>query len=493
MTFAALSCMLVLKKSFMFQEKKSTNLLLVILGLFFRTVQLLFHALLGLVYKGSGDVLPPIDNLILMDSATNLAQKIRNRKLTSVEVVQSFINRIQQVNKILNAVVDDRFESALEDARQADLFILNSGKTQQQLAEELPFLGVPFTVKDCISIKGLSFTGGLYARKDVVGEKDAECVANLRKAGAIPLGVTNVSELCLWWEAFNKNYGRTSNPYNTNHIVGGSSGGEGCILSAAGSPMGIGSDIGGSVRIPAYFNGIFGHKTSPGVGTLDGHHPIPEHEAQQEFLTAGPMSRFASDLAPILKAMAPKQAQMLQLDRKVDVTKLKYYYMEDDCGGRLVSPVEPEIKEAIRKIKMFLKRTHGIVAEEQHIPEMRHSMAMWFAKMKATGPSQLPRELANNKGSVNVYKELFKMLFGLSNHTFPVLTVAVLEQFQAAYGESNGHARLLEKCDNLKAKFLVSTGFRKTRTNLITIFFRICWATMEYLYTQRTRPQLHTI
>lgn len=440
----------------MFQERKSSNLLLVILGLFFRTAQLLFHVLLGWAYRGSGEVLPPIDNLILMDSASNLAQKIRNRKLTSVEVVQSFINRIQQVNKVLNAVVDDRFENALEDARQADLFIQNSGKTQQQLAAELPFLGVPFTVKDCISIKGLSFTGGLYARRDTVGERDAECVANLRKAGAIPLGVTNVSELCLWWEAYNKNYGRTNNPYNTNHIVGGSSGGEGCILSAAGSPMGIGSDIGGSVRIPAFFNGIFGHKTSPGVGTLDGHHPIPTHPDQQEFLTAGPMSRFASDLAPLLKAMAPKEAKMLQLDSKVDVTKLKYFYMEDDSGGRLVSPVEPEIKEAIRKIKAFLKRTHGIVAQEQHLPELRHSMAMWFAKMKAEGPSQLPRELANNKGSVNVYKELLKMLFGFSNHTFPVLSVGVLEQLQAVLGRSDSHLRLVEKCDKLKSKFLVS-------------------------------------
>lgn len=427
---------------------------MVLISLLFRVLQLIFHGLLSVVYRGPGESLPPINNLILLDSASALAEKIRSRKLTSVEVVQSFINRIKEINKILNVVVDDRFEAALEDALKADKFIESCGKTKEELAIEYPFLGVPFTVKDCIAVKGLSFTGGLYLRKGAVGEEDADCIASVRRAGAIPLAITNVSELCLWWESYNKIYGRTNNPYNTNHIVGGSSGGEACLQAAGGSPMGIGSDIGGSVRMPAFFNGIFGHKPSPGVGSLKGHYPVPREALQKSFLAAGPMSRFATDLIPLLKVMAPDQAKTLQLDRKVDITKLKYYFMEDDGGGALVSPVDPEIKEAIRKIVAFLKKSHGVTAERVNLPLLKQSMTLWFAKMRAPGDSQLPKELADNKGTVNVFTEILKLPFGLSHHTFPVLSVGVLEQLNHAYG-SDHHKKNLRSCDNLKLEFQV--------------------------------------
>ena len=98
-------------------------------------------------------------------------------------------------------------------------------------------------------------------------------VAAMKEAGGIMLGVTNVSELCMWMESDNKVYGRTCNPYHTGRTVGGSSGGEGCVVSAGGSPWGIGSDVGGSIRIPAFFNGIFGHKPSAGIVDNSGHVP----------------------------------------------------------------------------------------------------------------------------------------------------------------------------------------------------------------------------
>lgn len=101
-------------------------------------------------------------------------------------------------------------------------------------------------------------TAGLYARKDRRATEDATVVARMREAGAIPFALTNISEVCMWWESNNTLYGRTCNPYDTNRIVGGSSGGEGCIQAAAASPMGLGSDIGGSIRMPAFFNGVFG-------------------------------------------------------------------------------------------------------------------------------------------------------------------------------------------------------------------------------------------
>ncbi|KAG8231366.1 hypothetical protein J437_LFUL008915, partial [Ladona fulva] len=110
----------------------------------------------------------------------------------------------------------------------------------------------------------MCFTAGLYLRRDIKGTEDAAVVAAIKRAGAIPLALTNVSELCMWWESHNTVHGRTYNPYDANRIVGGSSGGEGCLQAAAGSPMGLGSDIGGSIRMPCFFNGIFGHKPSRG-------------------------------------------------------------------------------------------------------------------------------------------------------------------------------------------------------------------------------------
>lgn len=166
-------------------------------------------------------------------------------------------------------------------------------------------------------------TAGLAVRKNTIAECDAEVIRLMRAAGAIPLATTNVSELAMWWETSNCLYGTTKNPYNTRHIVGGSSGGEGCIQAAAGSPLGIGSDIGGSIRMPCFFNGIFGHKPSKGIVSNDGQYPSAQSEDQDRLLAIGPMCRYAQDLQPILKVLAHKNVDMLRLDEKVDMSKIK--------------------------------------------------------------------------------------------------------------------------------------------------------------------------
>lgn len=175
-------------------------------------------------------------------SAVELAEKIRSLEYSAKEVMLTFIERIMSVNAELNAVVGDRFEDALQQAQQIDemLQILNE-KERKNLQEMKPFLGVPFTAKEAIAISGLPNTSGLVSRKEFIAEQDALVVRNLRRAGAIPLAVTNCSELCMWWEAANRLYGRTKNPFDLRRTAGGSSGGEGAILGAAGSVFGIGS------------------------------------------------------------------------------------------------------------------------------------------------------------------------------------------------------------------------------------------------------------
>src|SRR5205823_12937994 len=142
------------------------------------------------------------------------------------------------------AIVHDRYDEARREASAAD-------DTLGRLGPEAlgPFSGVPITVKECMGVCGLRKTSGLVARKDFVADVDGTAVARLRAAGAIPLGVTNVPELMMWMETYNKVYGRTNNPYDPTRTVGGSSGGEGAIIGSGASPLGVGADIGGSIRI----------------------------------------------------------------------------------------------------------------------------------------------------------------------------------------------------------------------------------------------------
>lgn len=134
-------------------------------------------------------------------------------------------------------------------------------------------MGVPYSIKDTYAVKGFHFTAGIVARKDIIADYDADVVKNLKEAGAILLAITNVPEAAFWIESSNYIYGRTGNAYDPRRAAGGSSGGEGALIGAAGSVIGVGSDLAGSVRIPSMFNGIFGLKPSENAISIEGHHP----------------------------------------------------------------------------------------------------------------------------------------------------------------------------------------------------------------------------
>jgi fatty acid amide hydrolase 2 len=168
-----------------------------------------------------------------------------------------------------------------------------------------PFLGVPCTIKESFAVEGMPNAAGLVHRAEIRAAADAPAVARLRAAGAIPIGVTNTSEATMWIESSNRLYGRTNNAYNPKRTAGGSSGGEGAAIGAGFAPIGLGTDIGGSIRLPAFFNGVFGHKPSPGVVPCSGHFPAPSgNGASSEMLAAGPLARRAEDLMPFVRAVA---------------------------------------------------------------------------------------------------------------------------------------------------------------------------------------------
>jgi fatty acid amide hydrolase 2 len=232
-------------------------------------------------------------------SAVDLAAAIRGGELTAVEVLEAHLACLDRWNPRINAVVVDLRDEAREAAQAADRAVRAAATP-----DELPaLLGVPVTIKESICVAGRPNTAGALPRRGVVAREDAPVVARLRAAGAIPIGLTNTSELCMWIETDNPVYGRTRNPYDPLRSAGGSSGGEGAAIGAGIVPAGVGSDVGGSIRIPAAWNGVFGHKPSLGLVPLTGAYPEAVGETGR-LLVNGPLVRRAEDLMPLLRVLA---------------------------------------------------------------------------------------------------------------------------------------------------------------------------------------------
>src|SRR5579859_2867699 len=230
-------------------------------------------------------------------SAAGLAQAIATRKLSAVEAVDAHIARIEQVNPELNAVVVSLFDDARIRARQAD---------QIPAGERGPLHGVPVTVKECFDVAGTPSTAGLTARAGHRAHTDAPLVAGLRQAGAIILGKTNVSQLLMYVESDNPVYGRTNNPLDLERSPGGSSGGEGAIVAAGGSALGLGTDIGGSVRVPAHSCGIHSLKPTPGRLSVTGTVDIIGQAARTAIPDSGGLlARDVGDLRLALDVLSP--------------------------------------------------------------------------------------------------------------------------------------------------------------------------------------------
>ena len=231
------------------------------------------------------------DEIIYAD-AVELAERIRQRELSPVEVAQAHLDRIGQVNPALNALIAFP-EGVMVRAREAE---------DAAVRGEFwgPLHGVPFTVKDCVDTAGVRTTRGSRLFEDRVPAADATVVRRLKDAGGIFIAKSNMPEFALWWETDNLVYGRTENPWMTGRTPGGSSGGEASAIAAGMSPLGIGSDVGGSIREPANYCGIVGLKATHGRIPLTGHWP----EALLRFMHVGPLARSVDDAALALGLMA---------------------------------------------------------------------------------------------------------------------------------------------------------------------------------------------
>ncbi|MBN8221714.1 MAG: amidase [Spirochaetes bacterium] len=359
-------------------------------------------------------------------SGLEMAEQIRQGAISSVELVEAHIELIQAFNPRLNAVVGQRFSAARAEAKAADERI---AKNEADLP---PFLGVPCTLKENFAFAGQVQSGGLVSRKDFIAEKDATAVARLRAAGLIPLGFTNLSELGMWLESHNQVYGRTNNAYSMKHIPGGSSGGEGAIIGSGASPLGLGADIGGSIRLPAFFNGIFGHKPTGGLVPGSGQYPFPDGDGVK-LLASGPLARRAEDLYPLVQILAGPDGidpgtvpATLKNPADVKISKLRVFYLEQ-LPILYITPVQKEIREAVRAAVARLSEVTGRpVAEAKH-KYMGEALQLWATRMAGGSQSSFDELLSAGK-KINFGLELAKSFFGESDFSLPANALAVIEE-----------------------------------------------------------------
>src|SRR6202790_2401800 len=231
-------------------------------------------------------------------SAREIAGQIRRKEVSPLDVARAHLERIERLNPKLNAFVDYKPEAVLAQAREAEKAILRRDK------DELgPLHGVPLSIKSAIDVAGHRCEAGTRLRAGHIAAQDAPLVARLRAAGAVILGVTNTPELLMAWETDNLLYGRTNNPWDPSRTAGGASGGEAAAIAAGLSAGGVGSDGGGSIRVPAHFCGICGLKPTPGRVPSTGH--FPKSGGPFALIgVVGPMARTVEDLRTLFEVMA---------------------------------------------------------------------------------------------------------------------------------------------------------------------------------------------
>ena len=236
------------------------------------------------------------DARILDGTAGDIVAALAGRQVGALELTEAFIGRIEDRDRDLNAVVVRDFDRARQAARDADARLARG--------ERLPLLGLPMTLKESNQVEGLPSTWGSPAYSGWTAPVDATAVARLKAAGAIILGLTNVPPFLADWQSANPVYGRTSNPWDASRSPGGSSGGAAAALAAGMTPLELGSDIGGSIRVPSALCGVFGHKPTFGLVPTRGHTPPGTDGVPVPLAVVGPMARCTSDLRLALDVLA---------------------------------------------------------------------------------------------------------------------------------------------------------------------------------------------
>jgi Asp-tRNA(Asn)/Glu-tRNA(Gln) amidotransferase A subunit family amidase len=330
----------------------------------------------------------PIDTLFEW-SAEQIIARIAAGEISAAEVTEAYLARIEQVNPLINAIVVPLFEQARADAAAVDA----ARKRGEPLG---PLAGLPITVKESFHVTGTPTTVGLTARASHRAPADAFHVARMRAAGAVVLGKTNVPQLVMSNDSQNPLYGRTKNPWNPERSAGGSSGGEAAAIAAGCSPLGIGSDIGGSVRLPANVCGICALKPTSGRLTMAGHlDVVPGQEAI--LAQPGPMARFVGDLDMAFRFLCTPEQSLVDPtippvppapEGPLTPTRLRVGFY---TNNGVLAPA-PAVARAVREAAEAL-RARGLEVEEWQPPDVSEAFELWMGLLMADGSTNL-RELS---------------------------------------------------------------------------------------------------
>lgn len=303
--------------------------------------------------------------------AVEMAQQIREKKLSPVELAEAHLTKIERLNPKLNAFVEVNAERVLREARAAEAAVM----TEKNFG---PLHGVPISIKSSLEVEGFRWESGTRLRAGIVAARDAPLVSRLRGAGAIVLGVTNAPEFLMAWETDNLLYGRTNSPWDLDGTPGGSSGGEAAAIASGMSAGGVGSDGGGSIRVPAHFSGICGLKPTPGRVPSTGHFP-PSGGPFALIGVVGPMARNVADLRLLFEVMqGPDVGDSCAAPVPVrwptvaETRNLRVGYFEDD--GR--TPVTREIRMAVQQAADSLRRA-GFQVEPFRPQGLEQARELW--------------------------------------------------------------------------------------------------------------------
>jgi len=304
--------------------------------------------------------------------ASELAKLIRRKQFSPVEIVEAHLRRVEQMDPLLNAFASLEADRAMAAARQAEKHLMSQQTFQ-------PLLGVPITIKSCIDVQGFRCEAGSRLRSGYLAVQDAPVVASLKAAGAIIIGNTSTPEALVSYHTENLLQGRTNNPYDLSRSAGGSSGGEAAAIACGLSAGGVGSEGGGSIRVPASFCGICGLKPTPGRIPATGHY----HPCGGPFSligVVGPMARTIQDLYLLLEVTSgydlgdPVSSPVpFSPVGKCDRAKMRIGFYEDDG----YSPAEPAVRDAVRLAAAALAED-GFVVAPFRPSGLERARQLWF-------------------------------------------------------------------------------------------------------------------
>jgi amidase len=325
-------------------------------------------------------------------TAVEMSAALRAKKISAVELAQHTIDRIERHDAKVNAVCVRDFDRGVDAARDADR-ALARGETR-------PLLGIPMTVKESFNVAGLPTTWGFPPQKDFIAQQDALAVARVKVAGGVLLGKTNVPVGLGDWQSYNEIYGTTNNPFDLGRTPGGSSGGSSAALAAGYGALSLGSDIGGSLRSPAHYCGIYAHKPTFALAPSRGHTPppFPPLPLDRDLSVIGPMARGAADLALLLDVIAgPDELEAgvgyrlaLPSPRHATLKGFRVLVLDDHP----LLPVAADIRAAIERLAGQLSQAGATVARQSPLlPDLAASSRLYFRLLLSFLAAVYPPEL----------------------------------------------------------------------------------------------------